>query len=284
VLDITTPGINDAFIDFPAGTLTPAGTGSYYYDWVVERWLPVARRQVSSDGRQYAITKYIELSQPPIMRVHVVDAATGVDAQVTTMPDYRAYAVVDFTSTGVILVPYGDTVEPGVWRLDPSSGGLTRISPGYYQPPVQEWAGIVDPRDPNPQVSNATGSPVSMPDRIDRLDESGKTTTWMYKPGYWVYWFAFEGPPLLLVEASRVDLAGIHYYQYWLVSGPGRSTLLASYSGDELSPYRDLVFASGLADKHGIWISGAQSVYLVKRNGAILDVSSHGAVPVGACG
>ena len=278
------PGLSDAFINFPAGTLTPAGTGGLSYDQVVERWLPVARNAISPDGRQYAIAKGA-LSPPSPTRIHIVDAATGTDLRVAAMPDSRTYAVADFTSAGVSLVPSGDPIETGVWRLNPETGTLTKTSDGYYQAPLGEWVGVVDPRDPNHQVSHATGSPKPQADRIDRRDASGKTTTWMYKAGYWLYWFAFVGSPLLLVHASRVvdAAAGSKDYQYWLVSGPGRSTRLAGFSGDELSPYRDLVFGSGMADQHGIWVTGARSVYLIRRNGSINLVANHGGVPVNGC-
>ena len=282
VLDIAGAGLTNAFINFPAGTLTPAGTGGLSYDQVVERWLPVARNAISPDGRQYAIAKGA-LSPPSPTRIHIVDAATGTDLLVATMPDSRTYAVADFTSAGVSLVPSGDPIEPGVWRLNPETGALTKASNGYYQAPLGEWVGVVDPRDPNQQVSHATGSPVPQADRIDRRDSSGKTTTWMYKPGFWLYWFAFVGSPLLLVEASRVVATGSSEYEYWLVSGPGRSARLAGFSGDELSPYRDLVFASGMADQHGIWVTGGRSVYLIRRNGSIQLVANHGGVPVNGC-
>jgi len=197
------------------------------------------------------------------------------------MPDHREYGVVDFTTSGVHVVAVGqdETPEAGVWTLNPDTGAVSKTSDGYYQPPVEEWIGVVDPRDPNHQFSRATGVPVAQPDRIDRRDPSGNTTTWMYRPGWWLYWFAFENSPLLLVQASR----GVNDYEYWLVSGPGQSTRLAGYSGADLSPYRDLVFTSGLADDHGIWFSGSASIYLVRRDGSILLVAGYGGVPAGGC-
>jgi hypothetical protein len=281
VLDFATPGISDAFIEFPAATFTPAGSGGWHYDWTVGRWLPVARREASPDGRRYAIAKGWALSPPSPTRIHIVDAATSADLRVATMPDNREYGVIDFTSSGVTVIPIGQDVAPeaGVWTLNPDTGALTKTSDGYYQPPVGEWIGVVDPRDPNHQFSHATGVPVAQPDRIDRRDGNGGTTTWIYKPGWWLYWFAFEGSPLLLVEASQ----GTSDYEYWLVSGPGQSTRLAGYSGTVLSPYRDLVFTTGMPDEHGIWLSGAASIYLVRRDGSILLVAGHGGVPAGAC-
>ncbi len=286
VLDVSSAGagINDAFIDFPAGTLTPAGTGGWYYDWVVSRWLPVGHYSVSPDGRRYAIAKDWSPGPPSPSQIHVVDAATGADMVVATMPDQREYGVVDFTASGVTVVPIGDPPEAGVWRLDPNSGALTKTSDGYYQPPAGEWIGVVDPRDPNHQFSHATGSPIAQPDRIDRRDDSGTARMWIYKPGYWLYWFAFTGSPLLLVQASRVNTAtGREDYEFLLVTSPGRFTRLAGYSGSEPSPYHDLVFATGLADDHGVWISGIGSLYLIRTSGAISRVSDHAGVPVNSC-
>src|SRR5712691_10845303 len=73
VLDVSKPGVNDAFITFPAGTLMPAGSDGWYYDWVVGRWLAVARSGVSPDGRRYAIAKDWSLAPPSSTRVHAVD-------------------------------------------------------------------------------------------------------------------------------------------------------------------------------------------------------------------
>jgi hypothetical protein len=284
VLDVASIGTNDAFIEFPAGAVTPAGTGGWYYDWVVSRWLPVGHYSVSPDGRRYAIAKDWSVYPPSSTRVHIVDAASGADVWIAVMPDQLEYGVVDFTTSGVTVIPAADPLEAGVWRVDPDSGALTKTSDGFYQPPVGEWVGVVDPRDPNHQFSHATGSPVAQPDRIDRRDGSGATTTWIYKPGYWLYWYAFAGSPRLLVEASRLNTAtGTNDYEYLLVSAPDRVTELAAYSGQEPSPYRDLAFGSGLADEHGIWMSGSASVYLIRSSGQIFRVSDHGGVPVNSC-
>ena len=284
VVDVSKSGVNDAFITFPAGTLTPAGTDGWNYDWAVERWLPVGRNAISPDGRRYAIAKDWSLGPPSPSRIHIVDAATGADLRVVVMPGEREYGVADFTASGVSVVPVTEPPEAGVWKLDTDTGAVTKISGGYYQHPLGEWIGVVDPRDPNHQFSHASGAPVAQPDRIDRRGASGTATTWIYKPGYWLYWFAFTGSPLLLVQASRVNPAtSTEDYEFLLVSGPGHTTRLAGYSGSEVSSYRDLVFTTGLADDHGIWMSGGNSLYLIRSTGAISRVLDHGGVPVGSC-
>ena len=83
---------------------------------------------------------------------------------------------------------------------------------------------------------------------------------------------------------SVVDPAsGTEDYEFLLVLGPGRVASLAGYSGQQLSLYRDLAFTTGLADDHGIWMSGSDSLYLIQSTGAISRVSDHGGVPVNAC-
>lgn len=284
VLDVSAEGTNDAFISFPAGTLKSAGTDGWNYDWVVERWLPVGRNAISPDGRRYAVVKDWSPGPPMPARIHVVDAATGSDVRVAVMPDGREYGVVDYTAAGVAVVPITDPPEPGVWSLDPDTGALTKASDGFYQAPLGEWIGVVDQRDPNHQFSHATGTPVAQPDRIDRRDSSGTATTWIYKPGYWLYWIAFVGTPVILVQATRVNTAtSTEDYEFLLVSGPGHVTKLAGYSGHEVSTYRDLVFTTGLADDHGVWMSGAESLYLIRTNAAIARVANHSGVPVGSC-
>src|SRR5262249_17195204 len=77
--------VPDGFISFPTATYASAGThGNYYFDVAVSRWVPVQRNAVSPDGRHYAVTE--ELGQTAT-RVHIVDAATGRDAHVVTMPE-----------------------------------------------------------------------------------------------------------------------------------------------------------------------------------------------------
>ena len=196
----------------------------------------------------------------------------------------QPFGVAAFTTAGVSLVIAYEGVQPGVWRADPDTGKVTKVSNGSYEPAGAAWLGVVDPRDPNPFQSPAYG--FLSPNRIDRRDDSGATTTWFYRPGFAVGWVAFDGSSALLVRAVHQDLsAGDFGEEYWLVDGPGRATKLADHSAQTMYPYYDLQsgFDGGVADKHGIWIGGQKALYLIRRSGAILQVFQGLAFPANGC-
>lgn len=286
VYSYTGPRLIDATIAFPTLTTSPGGEGGYYYDREVGRWLPVTRHSVSPDGRRYAYTEGWAVTPGAAPRVHVVDAATGKDIRVVTMPDANPYGVADFTSTAIYLVVQYEGTGPGVWTLDPSTGVVTKVSDGYYQPAGAAWNSVVDPRDPNPTRSAMDGQP--QPNRIDRTDGAGGAVNWFYKPGYAVYSVAFAGNQALFVQASsEVNSNAMYRTEFWLVSAPGKQTKLAGYDGalQPPSPYRDLSsgFFNAIADSHGIWIGSDHSLYLVKPNGQILRVYGESAYPANGC-
>jgi len=276
----------DAMVALPARTTTPGGEGGYYYDREVSRWLPVTRRAVSPDGRRFAYTEGWTVTPPVAPRVHVVDAATGNDIRVVSMPDAQPYAVVDFTSTAIYLVISYEGTGPGVWRLDPATGAVAKVSEGHYQAAGAAWNSVVDPRDPNPTTSALDGQP--QPNRIDRTDGAGGSVTWFYKPGYAVYPIPFAGNKALLIQASsEVNSNAMYKTEFWLIAAPGKQTKVAGYDGavEPPSPYRDLSsgFFSAIADVHGIWIGGEHSLYLVKPSGTILRVYGESAYPANGC-
>jgi hypothetical protein len=275
--------VNDAFIDFPNLTTTPAGQGGYYYDQPVGRWVPVTRQTVSPDGRRYAYTEGWTADSPAAPRAHIVDASTGTDLRVVTMPDAQPYAVVDYTASGVYLVIRAEATAPGVWRIDPAKGSVAKVSSGYYQPAGPGFVGAVDRRDPNPYKSAVNGQ--EQPDRIDRRDASGRVVTWFYQPGHGLGWVAMPGPALLVMGRSRDETQRAEQVEYWLVTAPNRSTVLATYSGGDPSPYRDLEdgFLSAVADAHGVWIGSASTLYLVTPEGVLLRVLDQPAYPAGVC-
>jgi hypothetical protein len=264
-------GARGGFITFPAGTLKPVAETGYYYDRAVSRWLPVHRQAVSPDGLRYAYTEGWTTSTAP--RLHIADAATLADIRITTMPDRQPYQVVDFTATGIYLIVSFEGTAPGVWRVEPATGAMTKVSDGYYPPTGAAWIGVVDPRDPQPQVSTMSGMPV--PNRLDRRDDKGQTTTWFYRPGYGLNWVPFAGSPALLVSAYRqTNSAAMYELQYWLVDSPSHAVKLVSGSAD-LSGFSDAI-----ADDHGIWIRG---LYLVRRDGAISHAFDGDVYPANGC-
>jgi hypothetical protein len=278
--------LTNAFIAFPTLAITPAGEGGYYYDRVVTRWLPVFRQRVSPDGRRYAYSAGWTANPPVAPRVHIVDAATGADLRVVTMPDAAPYSVIDFTDRLVYLAIRYEGNWPGYWSVDPDTGAVAKVSDGYYQPSGAGWFGTVDSRDPTPYITAIDGQ--AQPNRIDWRDAAGKTTPWFYQPGHALYWVAFAGSATLLVLSEPQDTsAGLYGTEYWLVRGPEQATKLAGKAPyDRTSwPYLDLHdgFFTAVADSHGIWIGSQRSIYVVKPNGEILRVFGEPAYPANGC-
>ena len=273
-------GIPDAFVTFPAASVSDAGKGGYYFDAAVNRWLPVPRAAVSPDGRRYAYTEGWSASPASKPRVHVVNAATGADIRVATMPDAQPYTVIDFTASAVYLGIRYEGSAPGVWRLDPTTGLVSKVSSSLYTPD-DVWLGQVDPRDPAPYLRPFDGG--AEPDRID-YRVGGATTTWLYRPGQALYWMPFAGSPALLVLA-RWGTAFSGGYDLWLLFGPNQANRLATFIDQHPSPYNDIAtsFFHSIADRHGIWIGGQQSIYLVTPAGAIQRVYPSEAYPANGC-
>ncbi len=272
------------FIDFPALSISVTSELGTFYDTAVSRWLPVFQNQVSPDGRRYAYTEGWSASPPTAPRVHVVDAGTGADVRVVTMPDAQPYFVIDFSGTGVDLGIGFEGRGPGVWKLDPTTGVVTKVSDGLY-PPSAQWLGVVDPSDPQPYRSVMTGMPGE--NRIDHRDAAGQTTTWFYRPAHVVRWIAFATNSALLVRSDWSDPANpsVGGTEFWLVSAPNQASELAAHKFQESSPYADLSdgFQNAIADRHGIWIGGGQSLYLVTLQGAVLRVYPKSAYPASGC-
>ena len=273
-------GIPDAFVTFPAASVTDAGKGGYYFDAAVNRWLPVPRAAISPDGRRYAFTEGWGASPALKPRVHVVNAATGADIRVMTMPDAQPYAVIDFTASAIYLGIRYEGSAPGVWKLDPATGLVSKVSNSLYTP-EDVWIGQVDPRDSAPYLRPFDGG--AEPDRID-YHGGGATTTWLYRPGQALYWVPFAGSPALLVLA-RSGTASSGGYDLWLLTAPNQATRLATLVDQQTSPYDDIpgAFFNSIADRHGIWIGGQQSIYLVTPAGAIQRVYPSGAQPANGC-
>ena len=274
---------SDAFLSLPGRVVTSAGQGNYWYDAFVSRWLPVTSNDVSPDGSRYALTEGWSFNPPKASRVHVVDARTGNDVMVVSMPDLQPYFVLDFTDRGVDIGIAYEGRGPGVWRLNVETGGVSKISDGLY-PPDAEWQGALDTRDPSPYIS-ASGLETPF-NRIDRHDPSGSTTAWFLLRGHTLGWAQFAASTSLLVQATWQDptdptKGGV---EYWLVSSPTKAAKLVSYRFSESSPYSDLNFGWTAADPHGIWVGGEHSLYLVTSDGSILRVYDSQAHPAGTCG
>ena len=274
----------DFMVDLPAVQITPAGQGNLSYDPQVGRWLPVPRSGISPDGLRYAYTEGWSADPAAAPNVHVVDAASGADVRVVPMPDAKPYVVTAYTAAGVLLMIRYEGSAPGIWRVNPDTGALAKLSNGFYLPKGAAWIGVVDPHDPNPYRSPIDGT--VQPNRVEWRDAAGKTTTWIYRPGRALDWIPFAGSQALFVMGRSVppDLR-TPLFEFWLVTAPGQAVELAHFSGQEPTPYQDLIdgFFRSVVDTHGIWIGSPTSLYLLTPEGRLLRVLGRSAYPAGTC-
>ncbi len=275
-------GLHDSFIAFPKGIATPAATGGYYFDIKVGRWLPVGRNSVSPDGLRYAYAEGWSVTPAVAPRVHIIDASNDRAIRVVTMPAAQPYVVADFAADGVYMISaYEGCTAPGVWRVDPDTGSIAKVSDGNYVPAGATWISEIDPRDPNPPRSAESGQ--AEPNRIDYRDASGRTSMWFYRPGYALAWVAFARRSEILVQAWTGT--GDQKLEYWLVIAAGHATPLASGPLVDSNPYSDPFggFFSAISDFHGIWIGGGQGLYLVSPTGLFTRAYGAAAYPANGC-
>lgn len=172
-------------------------TGLPFYDAAEHRWLPVGPGATSPDGSRYA---YADSSSTPSTptQIHVVDVASGADrryAFTSPVPDAIGMEVADFDGANVYLT-YGKAQDPsfyGVLRLDLATGVATSLALIPYVEALRGgivWAGLNDPRDPNPP-----GGGQSFDTLISVDLTTGVHTVWDYEPGR-------------LVNLSSVDASG----------------------------------------------------------------------------
>jgi hypothetical protein len=266
----------DGFLDLPSGAFSadptaPAQPG--YYDRAVSRWVPVGRQAVASDGRHYALmTGGNPSTTPGPPRLHVVDAATGADNVIDLgLPEQQPYGVEDYATDGVYVASSWEGVANGLWRVDPANGTVTDLGKQDHftdDGTGHAWVSTFDPRDPNPARSALSGLPLAN-EVVRRELKTGAVEVWFYHPGFNVaLQAAFVGGGLLVwVEPN----GGLH--EYWLVTAPGTSTLVAhiDYGG------------SSMADTRGIWMGGNNGLYLFTRAGGVARVSDLAGDPANGC-
>lgn len=263
------------FFVYPAGTFTadptaPPNPG--YYDHVVSRWVPVGRNAVAPDGRHYAYMSGGMGLTPGPPRLHVVDAATGVEQVLPlALSDQQPYGVEDYASDGIYIGSGWEGVTFGRWRVDPTSGALTDFSQQDHfldDGTGHAWVSVFNSSDLHPVRSAMSGDP--MPNELGRRDlKSGTVETWFYHPGFSVALAgAFVGGGILAwVEPPQ----GPH--EYWLVTSPGASRLVVQLDGA----------GGAIADRHGIWMGGNDGLYLFTPDGKARLVSNLAGDPVDGC-
>ena len=237
------------------------GDGSGFYDAAVGRWVPAPAQHVLPDGSAYVYE--VELPDPHAYQIHLVEVATGADRVVYQMPYDNGYSVVAFQREGIYVQPilHKSGLPGGLWLYDIATSTLKAIpnaSTGTWQSVVDgaAWGG----------AGGTAGN------TLTRLNvETGQTTTWFSHTvqgavfegyGYGVSLLGFDDASHPLVEVFPPGNGSPNPNQpgepeVWLVNAPGQATKLSG-----ISLRADAALSPGLSDPHGLWLVGADGIYL----------------------
>ena len=240
------------------------GTSGLAFDTASSRWVPADPGVISDDGSQYAWT---DRSIDTTNRLHITTVADGTDRSWPVPPPSEIVGqgppripVPLAITTGGVLLSYGWEGDFGVWRLDLTTGLLTKLSSEAH--PVGYGAAAVwlDPLRGNTQVGPDGG------DTLARLDlTSGSVVDWFHRDGVSVGYLGIDRDGNPWMETWAWELHGVP--QIWRVRGPGQADLiLAGQSVNEIQ-----------ANSRGTWFANDSGVYLF-ADGSLERVS---AAPVG---
>jgi len=240
------------------------GTEGLSYDAPMSRWVPASHEVFSADGSDYAWTE--RNPSTTSNRLHLTKVADGSDKSWAVPPPndpiFRGHGpmlpVPLAITPGGILLTYGWEGTYGVWRLDPASGLLAKVS---GEPAARGYgAGALWLE---PLRGSATVGAEQSGDTLARLDPaSGAVEDWFRRDGTLVRYLGVDkdGDPWVVtwVYASQAFEIGI-----WRVSGPGHSDLILA--GQQ--------FSRTFSDGHGTWFGNDSGVYLF-ASGSVERVSS----------
>lgn len=285
-LPVYTPDGRGAFIAFPSGTVTfdPHGLessfdGGRYYDRAFSRWLPVSRRAVSVDGRQYAYGLRGNPADPQqSSTVHVVDVASGLDHSFGTDVPFYPYEVLDFESDGIYLVLAPEGPAMGLWRMDPSTGTITRIKELNYIEAMTDkntlWVGSINPSDQHP-----IGTMFALADQLDRYGlVDGSQATWLYRPGKGVTLWGHDmaGHPIVFVQNTLT--AEDRSAELVLVVDPSTQRTIITAPAEFIGSLNQPI-----ADSNGVWFGSTNGIYLYSDAGGLQKVSNQPGFPGNGC-
>jgi hypothetical protein len=245
---VTANGQQWAFQTLAQPTLK--GTDGLGFDVPLSRWVPAFTDVVSIDGSEYAWT---ERNSGTPNRLHLTTVADGSDRSFAVGPpqdpDLQGHGgnipvPLAITNNGVLLT-YGWEGTYGIWRLDPSSGSLTKLSGlpaprGYSAGAI--W--LAPLRGTYAPGAEQTG------DTLTRLDPiSGLVQDWFHRDALAVGYLGTDrdGNPWVEVRDYAFTVPEI-----WRVRGPGAADLILS------GQYTTRVFG----DAHGTWFANDTGVYL----------------------
>ena len=271
--------------------------GEITYDRPAERWLPVARAQVSPDGRRYAYAELLPLPGDVLGgatsggRIHIADVRSGSDQVVYSYSGRQPLAVVSFAQDGVYISPGcggGEVVVPGACgpdsftlsRLDPQTGKVTRVSDrrgSWVIAGGLAWMATLE-------------GGADQPNQLLRLDlGTGIVQTWDHEPitphqvGSCCWTMSVvgadgDGAPLLVLPLASQALPTLGTNESLLlrITGPDQAQRIFSGQGCCLD---------AIADLNGTWFAvafgPAQGIYLYVNPSGVRKLSDIAGLPVG---
>jgi len=243
------------------------GTDGLGYDAPRSRWVPAVPEVFSADGSIYAWTERDATAN----RLHVTTVADGSDRtwSVNSAQQGGPIPVPLALTDGSVLLTYGWEGTFGVWRLDLSSGSLTKLSGepaprGYGAGAV--WVGAL-------RGSTPVGAEQS-DDTLARLDLStGVVTDWFHRDATLVRYLGVDVSGSPWVDTAIYTPPQTWSYGIWRVRGPGQAD--AILAGQEIDRI--------ISDSHGTWFGNTSGVYLFA--GGNLERVSAGSVGevIGPC-
>jgi hypothetical protein len=243
------------------GFSTPTGS----YDRAVQRWLPVSRDVVRSDGLEYAYAEAYKANPGDQFEsqthIHVVSLPGGADRVVYSG---GPYAVLAFQPEGIYLAAvmyYRGEGSSGLWLLNPTDGSIIKLFDSSYFVGVGGGYGWVE------------NQPLT-PSTLTRIDlKSGASQKWVNVAGSG--WISFMGTDLAGQPLAIVHDFGSSTSELVLYTSPGQGVPLGSFP---------VWFTSSLSDQHGTWIGGQDGIYLFSGVGGLQKVSDVGqGIPAGEC-
>lgn len=262
--------LGGGFVSFPDGgfrsdpgahATTPFGSSGLWHDRASSGWLPVPQRLVSLDGSTYI---YFTLRQA--VEVHAVSVATGGDTVLAPhqeqfwnpvgLDNHFAYAMVGSGSQASDL-----------WRIPFNGAPASQVTTGGYW--IAITAGSAWGTD---SQSPPTGAPFALK-RLDLI--SGQSSPWAeFSGGARLLGFDAVGSPVIADGTGDV------------VVMPSPNVKQPLGTGLVLQPrsaHNDYAPTIAFGDAHGIWLAGADGIYL-SVDGSTTKISNVRAFPAGTCG
>jgi hypothetical protein len=259
-----------------------SGDGPAFYDRAKSRWIPVGKKAVADDGRDYAYMDLGNAQNAGHQTLHLVDVATARDRVITLppLPAFTTWGILEYTGGRIYLdqVGFEGPGAPGLWRLEPATGQVQKLFDDRTPVAIQGqtvWFETVNAADARAITDQRSGT--KLPDQVERRDlQTGATLPWFYRPGSAVQLLGLDNASLPFVAVSRGE-ATTDAMELFVVTGPNAARRIDQATVAEIDG-----LSVNFTDQHGTWFGGDRGVSLY-ADGVFRQVSSAGARPAGRC-